>query len=77
LKQLRNTLAFIKKAFPHDTKVVLAVNDAVNYQSVVTAMVSLRSLEETEDAITVKTLIGHTEKTKVLFPEVILSEEKL
>jgi biopolymer transport protein ExbD len=77
LKQLRNTLAFIKMAFPHDTKVVLAVNDNVNYQAVINAMSSVRTMEESEEAFPVKTLLGQQEKTKVLFPEVILSEAKL
>jgi biopolymer transport protein ExbD len=77
LKQLRNTLAFVKMAFPHDTKVVLAVNDSVSYQAVINTMSSLRTMEDAEEAFTVKTLIGHPEKTKVLFPEVILSEAKL
>lgn len=77
LKQLRNTLAFIKMAFPHDTKAVLAVNDNVSYQGVITTMTSVRTMDEKDEAFTVKTLLGQTEKTKVLFPEVILSEEKL
>lgn len=76
LKLVQANLIEIKKAFPHETKVVLAVSDNVSYQAVIEAMTGLRSLGATEEGFTLKNLVGQTEKTKVLFPEVIISEAK-
>ena len=70
---VREALKGIKKAFPHEHQVTLALSDKVVYQEMVYMMEALKTLPENE-AMDIKNLIGKHERTNVLFPQVILVE---
>ena len=74
LKNLQQLLIPIRQAFPHETRVVLSVSDAVEYQFMIDTLASLRGLGSSSEAFELENLLGKTEKTTVLFPEVIIGE---
>jgi biopolymer transport protein ExbD len=75
LKRMQKYLIGIKKAFPHEFKAVLALSDKVEYQKMIDAMSKLRTLGDEEDAFVYETLVGQKEKTRILFPQVIIAEK--
>jgi len=74
LVKIQDTLVMIKKGFPHEHKIVLAFSDQVEYQNMVLAMNEVQSLPDKRDAFQITTLVGSKEKTRILFPSVVLSE---
>jgi len=74
LLKIQDTLVMIKKGFPHEHKIVLAFSDQVEYQNMVLAMNEVQSLSDKRDAFQITTLVGSKEKTRILFPSVVLSE---
>ena len=74
LLKIQDTLVMIKKGFPHEHKIVLAFSDQVEYQNMVLAMNEVQSLSENRDAFQITTLVGSKEKTRILFPSVVLAE---
>lgn len=70
---VREALKGIKKGFPHEHQVTLAMSDKVMYQEMIHMMEALKTLPENE-ALDVKNLIGKHERTNVLFPQVVLVE---
>lgn len=70
---VREALKGIKRGFPHEHQVTLAMSDKVVYQDMVHMMEALKTLPENE-ALDVKNLIGKHERTNVLFPQVVLVE---
>ena len=74
LLKIQDTLVMIKKGFPHEHKIVLAFSDQVEYQNMVLAMNEVQSLSDKRDAFQITSLVGSKEKTRILFPSVVLSE---
>lgn len=70
---VREALKGIKRGFPHEHQVTLALSDKVVYQDMIYMMEALKTLPENE-ALNVKNLIGKHERTNVLFPQVVLVE---
>lgn len=71
--EVREALKGIKRGFPHEHQVTLALSDKVVYQDMIYMMEALKTLPENE-ALDVKNLIGKHERTNVLFPQVVLVE---
>mgnify|MGYP001002259003 CR=1 FL=1 len=74
IKDLQKVLIEVKKAFPHELKAVLALEDDVQYQLMIDSMRAVRMLGDEIPAFQLKDWVGKTETTKVLFPQVIISE---
>jgi len=74
LSTLQDVLSYIKKAFPHETKAVVAFTDRIEYQLTIDVIAAVRSLSEDKTALEVVNLLGKKENTKVLFPEIIVAE---
>lgn len=74
-RELQKVLIEIKKAFPLETKAVLAIKDDIPYQFLIDGLAAVRSLPVEAEGFEVRNIVGPIQKTKVLFPEVILSEE--
>ena len=74
-KRLQDFLKRLKVAFPHQTKVVAAFNDRVKYQHMIDYISSLRTVPPDGKAFSLVNFLGHREETKVLFPEVLISED--
>jgi biopolymer transport protein ExbD len=72
-EQLHSALRDIKRAFPHEHQVTLALSDQVLYQQMIDVMEALKQLPQNEP-LELKNLIGKTEVTTVLFPQVVLVE---
>lgn len=72
-QQLHQALRDIKKAFPHEHRVTLALDDKVVYQDMVDVMESLKQVPS-DDPMELENLIGKRELTTVLFPQVVLVE---
>lgn len=74
LRKVQSALVEIKKGFPHEDKAVVSFSDAIPYQTVIDFVGGLRSLGPDQEAFTLKNLLGHADKSKVLFPLVLVSE---
>lgn len=74
VKRLQRILIRLKQGFPHETKAILAFADRVEYQTTVNLVANVRSLGPDAQPFTQVNLIGQRERSKVLFPEVIISE---
>jgi len=72
--KLQGVLSKIKESFPSETKAVVAFGDQVSYQTTVDALAGVRSLAPGQTAVPVKAIPGKADLTRVLFPEVIISE---
>ncbi|MBL7663489.1 MAG: biopolymer transporter ExbD [Bacteriovoracaceae bacterium] len=73
--RIQDAVKGIKHAFPHENKVVIAYTDKVEYQTVIYSIQALKQLAEAKEAMELTTLVGTKEKTRVLFPEIILAEK--
>lgn len=71
--QIHAALRGIKKAFPYEHKVTLALDDKIRYQQMVSMMEGLKQVPQGQ-AMELKNLIGKKEITTVLFPQVVLVE---
>lgn len=74
LRSLQEILAKIKISFPHETKAVVAFADRVSYQTTVNVISSVRSIPRQKPPVETVNLLGKKELTRVLFPELIISE---
>ena len=74
LSHLQDILSIIKKSFPLETKAVVAFSDKVTYQSTIDVLSAVRSLADDKQAVQVKAGRSIASATRVLFPEVIISE---
>lgn len=74
MSKVQNILKSIKKGFPHEHKVVVAFRDRIKYQDMIQAMNEVQTLPDFKEAFEITTLIGTKEKTRVLFPSVVLAE---
>ena len=72
--EIQQSLIQIKKGFPSEFAAIAAFADGVNYQQVVDSMATIRSLDDKDPGFEIVNAIGQREKTKVLFPTVIVSE---
>jgi biopolymer transport protein ExbD len=71
-KRIQDATAGIKKGFPHENKVVVAIGDGVKYQTMIDAMAAMKQHREAQ---TLVNLLGQKEKSRILFPEIILAEK--
>lgn len=71
---IQQALIPIKKSFPDELTAVVAFTDRVPYQQVVDSIAGVKSLDDQHEAVHVSTAIGTSENTKVLFPEIVISE---
>ena len=76
LSKVQQILINIKKSFPHENKVVLAFNDKIKYQNMISSMNEMRTLPKNKKAFELTNFIGRKEKTRVLFPMVVLAENR-
>lgn len=74
LKETQKTLISLKKLFPYEMKAVVSIGSKVKYQGSVDTISKVRTLASEEEPIVLKNALGKEEKTRVLFPEIILSE---
>lgn len=74
IKNIQKSLVRMKKAFPHEMKAVAVFSDKVKYQKFIDMVGAIRTLGPASKPFPLTNLIGQKEKTKVLFPEVIVSE---
>jgi biopolymer transport protein ExbD len=74
LASVQKELLPVKRGFPSELGAVAAFTDAMSSQQMIDAMASLRSLPEKEAPIDVINAVGQPERTRVLFPALILSE---
>ena len=74
LTEVQRSLVQIKKSFPSEFAAIAAFSDGVTYQQMIDSMAAIRSLDEKEQGFEVVNAVGKREKTKVLFPTVIVSE---
>ncbi|MEW6056210.1 MAG: biopolymer transporter ExbD [Bdellovibrionota bacterium] len=73
-RELQDILVALKKSFPHENKVVVAFADKIGYQRMIDVVSSVRELASEREGFVLINLLGKQEKTRVLFPEVIMSE---
>lgn len=73
--KLAKFLIPIKKAFPHEHKAIVAFRDDVIYSDMIRGMGSVREIPEGTEGFKQTNFVGQEEKTRVLFPQVILSED--
>lgn len=72
LKTLHESLIDVKKQFPEESKIIIVPNAATNYDTLVSVMDVLRTLEPTDPPVFHKNpQTGVDEAIKKLFPEVI------
>lgn len=71
---IQQALIPIKKSFPGETTAVVAFTDRVPYQQMVDSIAGVKSLGESREGVKVSNAIGMPESTKVLFPEIVISE---
>ena len=74
LSKLQKLLVPIKKAFPHESRVVLSISDNVEYQQMIDTIGTLRQVGGSGKAFELEDLIGKKELTRVLFSQVIVAE---
>jgi hypothetical protein len=74
LSKIQNGLVPIKKSFPEELGAVIAFTDGIKYQEMVDAVTAVRSLGPKQTGFDVRNTIGQWERTKVLFPNLVISE---
>ena len=53
---------------------MIASTDAITYQQMVDAVTAIRSLGPKQESFELKNIIGQRERTKILFPNLVISE---
>lgn len=72
IKAIHETLLAIKQRFPNERKIVFAPAGGVNYDTLISVMDAVRTIEKTDPAIFAKNATtGVDEPQKILFPEVV------
>ncbi len=74
LARVQETLKVIKLGFPHENQAVVVFADPVPYQETIEAISAVRSLPDTDPGFRMDKLTGGSELTRVLFPEIVVSE---
>jgi len=74
VRRLQAVLIPIKKAFPHETGALVLVGDRIDYQEFVDLLGGVRELSPKEEPLTLTTLVGTKETSRVLFPGVSVGE---
>ncbi len=73
-RKIQALLVPIKQSFPLEMKAVMTVADPIPYQNMIDLIGSIRSLGHSKRGFKTTNALGKTEKTKVLFPYVLISE---
>ncbi len=76
LKRIQFALVKIKQGFPHESNMVLAINDRIKYQNVINSMGAMREIASDAKAFKEKNLLGIVRMSRVLFPGIILMEKE-
>ncbi len=71
-ERIQKEMLGIKLGFPHEHKVVIAFDDKVEYQTMIDSMSALKQYPEMYES---KNLLGQSETSNILFPQVILAEK--
>jgi hypothetical protein len=74
LGKVQEGLIPIKRSFPDELSAVIAFTDGIKYQEMVDAVTALRTIGPTGQSFELRNTIGQREKTKVLFPNLVISE---
>lgn len=74
LAKIQDGLIPIKRSFPEELAAVIAFTDGITYQQMVDAVTSVRALGPKQESFELRNLLGQREKTKVLFPNLVISE---
>jgi len=74
LAKVQDGLIPIKRSFPEELGAVIAFTDGIKYQEMVDAVTSVRSLGPKQEGFELRNLLGQRERTKVLFPSLVISE---
>jgi len=74
MRRIEKALIRIKKSFPGETKIVLGFSDNVLYEDMISIIEGVRSLDAYFKPFVMVNQLGQKEKTRVLFPEVVISE---
>ena len=64
----------IKRSFPEELAAVIAFTDGIKYQEMVDAVTAVRSFGDKGEGFELRNSIGQREKTKILFPNLVISE---
>lgn len=73
--ELQNHLVQLKLSFPSETKAVVAFTDTITYQQLIDAVETIRSLAPDRESFVASDIFGRPEKTRVLFPEILILED--
>ncbi len=71
LKKIQDDLLLIKKSFPMENRITLAIADGVKYQTMLSFMDAATQTDE-NNIFKLKDLIGRTRDNRQLFPEIAL-----
>jgi len=74
LARVQEGLIPIKRSFPEELSAVIAFTDGIKYQEMVDAVTAVRSMGPKAESFEIRNSIGQREKTKVLFPNLVISE---
>jgi len=74
LGKVQEGLIPIKRSFPEELGAVIAFTDGIKYQEMVDAVTAVRSISPKGDAFEVRNAVGQKERTKILFPNLVISE---
>lgn len=74
LPKIQKDLIEIKKSFPHEGKAVISFGGRVQYQQIIDSITAVRTLGEKQQAYELTDISGGKQSTKVLFPQVLISE---
>lgn len=72
--EIEETLILIKKSFPAEMKAVVAFTDVIPYQQMVDVLGRVREIKDQAKALALPNVMGELEKTRVLFPEILITE---
>jgi biopolymer transport protein ExbD len=75
LDKIQDTLVEVKIGFPEEMRAVISFTDVIKYQEMIDAIAAVRELGPEKEGFVYQRLNSEKEKTKVLFPQVIIAEE--
>jgi hypothetical protein len=74
LSKVQEGLIPIKRSFPDELAAVIAFTDGIKYQEMVDAVTAVRGIGPKGQFFEIRNSIGQREKSKVLFPSLVISE---
>jgi hypothetical protein len=74
LSKIQEDLIPIKRSFPEELAAVVAFTDGIKYQEMVDAVTAVRGIGPKQEGFELRNSIGQREKTKILFPNLVISE---